>query len=180
MEWYTATLTFLAAISWPVVASVLLIKIWPKVKDRFGDLRSFKAGGAEVVFEQAEAAASLASAVEVRDQVDDSDQKLEEIVRSFAEAGWAMGSSGRFSGKPDPVIEWSDEGRPHVAGWTGEKRRASPALTVTEAELLSLYRKMLETSGLERGILNEKYMTLRRRVERYRPDSVVLKLPPLE
>lgn len=143
MDWTQTILDFLAAVSWPVLAAVVLWRLWPKLADLVDRIKSVKAGGTEVaLWERTEAAAASLHAigdgpVDAEGLIEPTEEELETvrlaradlegIVRSFAEAGWAMGSLGVFKSEPTPIVRWTEDGRPYVAHWKGE-RATAPSL----------------------------------------------------
>jgi len=58
MYWTQTILDFIAAIAWPLVAGVVIWRLWPVLRDVVTRIKSVKAGGAEVEIEEKEQAAA--------------------------------------------------------------------------------------------------------------------------
>ncbi len=69
---------------------------------------------------------------------------VEKIARTFARAGWKLGSSGVYESAPTPQFDWDDEGSLQITGWAGEKASRTPAHVSTSDTVEKLERAIQE------------------------------------
>lgn len=135
---FELSLDFVRSMLWPGVALTAILLFKSELSSMLSRVKNASWGDARVELVQAEQTVEALGA-ESRDGTDGGESnedasgdsvrmtrtELQNLVESFARAGWATGAGGATGRPPIPIITWDDSGAPSISRWAGVDRNQS-------------------------------------------------------